>query len=158
MLTVSTLAAAALATGMGSAIVVQDQASLRAAPRDGAQQQASLWQGEVLEIRGERLDYLQVWDHKRERGGFIRAGDVRRVAMTEADAPALLAVLRFVQDTPGAEALGIGLAAAYLQAAPARTLAGAEGAQAFDALGGFADRLARRASAAAPAGLSLIHI
>ena len=29
-------------------------------------------------------------------------------------------------------------------------LAGAEGAQAFDALGGFADRLARRASAAAP--------
>src|SRR5256885_10985994 len=37
--------------------------------------------------------------------------------------PALLAVLRFVQDTPGAEALGIGLAAAYLQAAPARTLA-----------------------------------
>src|SRR5256885_17236291 len=62
--------------------------------------------------------------------------------------PALLAVLRFVQDTPGAEALGIGLAAAYLQAAPARTLAGAEGAQAFDALGGFADRLARRASAA----------
>lgn len=55
MLTVSTLAAAALVTGMGSAIVVQDQASLRAAPRDGAQQQASLWQGEVLEIRGERL-------------------------------------------------------------------------------------------------------
>lgn len=150
MLTVSTLAAAALATGMGSAIVVQDQASLRAAPRDGAQQQASLWQGEVLEIRGERLDYLQVWDHKRERGGFIRASDVRRVALTEADAPALLAVLRFVQDTPGAEALGIGLAAAYLQAAPARTLAGAEGAQAFDALGGFADRLARRASAAVP--------
>ncbi|MHC3434606.1 hypothetical protein [Delftia lacustris] len=150
MLTVSTLAAAALATGMGSAIVVQDQASLRAAPRDGAQQQASLWQGEVLEIRGERLDYLQVWDHKRERGGFIRASDVRRVALTEADAPALLAVLRFVQDTPGAEALGIGLAAAYLQAAPARTLAGAEGAQAFDALGGFAERLARRASAAVP--------
>ena len=50
----------------GSAIVVHDQASLRAAPRDGAQQQASLWQGEVLEVRDERLDYLQVWDHKRE--------------------------------------------------------------------------------------------
>ena len=76
----------------GSAIVVQDQASLRAAPRDGAQQQASLWQGEVLEVRGERLDYLQVWDHKRERGGFIRASDVRRVALTEAEGPALLAV------------------------------------------------------------------
>lgn len=96
------------AASLGSAIVVQDQASLRAAPRDGAQQQASLWQGEVLEVRGERLDYLQVWDHKRERGGFIRASDVRRVALTEAEGPALLAVMRFVQDTPGAEALGIG--------------------------------------------------
>lgn len=134
----------------GSAIVVQDQASLRAAPRDGAQQQASLWQGEVLEVRGERLDYLQVWDHKRERGGFIRASDVRRVAMTEAEGPALLAVMRFVQDTPGAEALGIGLIAAYLRAAPAKALAGMEGAQAFDALGTFADRLARRASVAVP--------
>ncbi|MFY3384000.1 hypothetical protein [Paracidovorax sp. MALMAid1276] len=135
---------------LGSAIVVQDQASLRAAPRDGALQQASLWQGEVLEVRGERLDYLQVWDHQRERGGFIRASDVRRVAMTEAEAPALLAVVRFVQDTPGAEALGIGLTAAYLQAASGKTLAGAEGAQAVDALGTFADRLARRASSAAP--------
>ncbi|CAB5659507.1 putative carboxyl-terminal-processing protease, deltaproteobacterial [Delftia tsuruhatensis] len=150
MITVSTLAVAAMAASMGSAIVVQDQASLRASPRDGAQQQASLWQGEVLEVRGERLDYLQVWDHKRERGGFIRASDVRRVDLTEAEAPALLAVLRFMQETPGAEALGIGLAAAYLQAAPAKALAGAEGVQAFDALGGFADRLARRASAAAP--------
>ena len=137
-------------SAQGSAIVVQDQASLRAAPRDGAQQQASLWQGEVLEVRGERLDYLQVWDHKRERGGFIRASDVRRVALTEAEGPALLAVMRFVQDTPGAEALGIGLTAAYLQAAPAKALAGMEGAQAFDALGTFADRLARRASVAVP--------
>jgi len=135
---------------LGSAIVVQDQASLRAAPRDGAQQQASLWQGEVLEVRGERLDYLQVWDHKRERGGFIRASDVRRMALTEAEGPALLAVLRFMQDTPGAEALGIGLTAAYLQAAPGQLLAGVEGAQAFDALGTFADRLARRASVAVP--------
>ncbi len=135
---------------LGSAIVVQDQASLRAAPRDGAQQQASLWQGEVLEVRGERLDYLQVWDHKRERGGFIRASDVGRMALTEAEGPALLAVLRFMQDTPGAEALGIGLTAAYLQAAPGQLLAGVEGAQAFDALGTFADRLARRASVAVP--------
>ena len=138
------------ASTLGSAIVVQDQASLRAAPRDGAQQQTVFWQGEVLEVRGERLDYLQVWDHKRERGGFIRASEVRRVALAEAEAPALLAVVRFVQDTPGAEALGIGLTAAYLQAAPAQALVGAEGAQAFDALGTFADRLARRASAAVP--------
>ena len=148
MITTSTIAAVAMAASMGSAIVVQDQTSLRAAPRDSAQQQSSLWQGEVLEVRGERLDYLQVWDHKRERGGFIRASDVRRVALTEAEGPALLAVLRFVQNTPGAEALGIGLTAAYLQAAPAQVLAGAEGAQALDALGTLADRLARRASPA----------
>ncbi len=35
MLTVSTLAAAARATGLGSALAVQDQASLRAAPPQG---------------------------------------------------------------------------------------------------------------------------
>ena len=150
MITTSTIAAVAMAASMGSAIVVQDQASLRAAPRDSAQQQSSLWQGEVLEVRGERLDYLQVWDHKRERGGFIRASDVRRVALTEAEGPALLAVLQFVQNTPGAEALGIGLTAAYLQATPAPVLAGEEGAQALDALGTLADRLARRASPAVP--------
>ena len=132
--------------GLGSAIVVQDQSSLRAAPRDSAQQQTVLWQGEVLEVRGERMDYLQVWDHKRERGGFIRASDVRRVSLAEADGPALLSVLRFVRDTPGAEALGIGLTAAYLQAAPVAALTGDQGAQAFDALGTLADRLARRAS------------
>ena len=137
----------AAAATLGSAIVVQDQSSLRAAPRDSAQQQTVLWQGEVLEVRGERMDYLQVWDHKRERGGFVRASDVRRVSLSEADGPALLSVLRFVRDTPGAEALGIGLTAAYLQAAPAAALAGEAGALAFDALGTFADRLARRASA-----------
>ena len=60
------------------AIVLRDQTSLRAAPRDSAQQQAVLWQGEVLEVRGERLDYLQVWDHRRERGGFVRASQVHR--------------------------------------------------------------------------------
>lgn len=150
MITTSTIAAVAMAASMGSAIVVQDQASLRAAPRDSAQQQSSLWQGEVLEVRGERLDYLQVWDHKRERGGFIRASEVRRLSLTENEGPALLAVLRFVQDTPGAEALGIGLTAAYLQAAPAQTLAGEEGPQALDALGTLADRLARRASPTVP--------
>ena len=148
MVATASVLAAYAGTTLGSAIVVQDQASLRAAPRDSAQQQSSLWQGEVLEVRGERLDYLQVWDHKRERGGFIRATDVRRVALTEAEAPALLSVLRFVRDTPGAEALGIGLTAAYLQAAPAKAVSGEEGAQAFDALGTLADRLARRASAA----------
>ena len=55
------------------AIVTQDQATLRAAPRDSAAQQAALWQGDALEIRGQRMDYLQVYDHRRERAGPSRA-------------------------------------------------------------------------------------
>ncbi len=128
------------------AIVIADQPSLRAAPRATAQQQAVLWQGEVLEVRGERLDYLQVYDHKRERGGFVHVSLVRRTSVNAAEAPELLSVIRFIRETPGAEALGIGLTAAYLKAAPAEALNGTAGIEAFDALGTFADRLARRAS------------
>ncbi|MFC5500281.1 hypothetical protein ACFPOE_22250 [Caenimonas terrae] len=145
----TTLAAVAVAATMQTAIVTSDQAALRAAPRDSAQQQAQLWQGEVLEVRGERLDYLQVYDHRRERAGFVRASQVRRSALAPADAPELLAVLRFVQERPGSEALGIGIAAAWLQAAPAEALNGSDGIAALDALGTMADRLARRASSGA---------
>ena len=131
------------------AIVIRDQTALRAAPRDAAQQQAQLWQGEVLEVRGERIDHLQVWDYRRERGGFVDASRVRRLALTPAEAPELLTVVRFVRDTPGAEALGIGFAAAYLKAAPSQALRGEGGAEAFDAIGTLADRLAQRASSGA---------
>ena len=137
------------ATPLHTAIVTSDQAALRAAPRDSAQQQAQLWQGEVLEVRGERLDYLQVYDHKRERAGFVRASQVRRTALAATESPELLSVLRFVSDRPGSEALGIGIAAAYIKAAPAEALNGQEGIAAFDALGTMADRLARRASSGA---------
>lgn len=138
--------AAAAAIALSAAIVTTDHAVLRAAPRDSAQQQAQLWQGELLEVRGERMDYLQVWDHRRERGGFVRASQVRRTALAAAEAPELLAVLRFVRETPGSESLGIGLAAAYLKAAPAEALRGEAGIEALDALGTLADRLAHRAS------------
>ena len=67
MMLLATSAAAALAA---VAIVTQDQTALRAAPRDSAAQQAVLWQGDALEVRGRRLDYLQVYDHRRERAGF----------------------------------------------------------------------------------------
>lgn len=146
------LASAVLAASLGTAIVATDQAVLRASPRDSAPAQAQLWQGELLEVRGERLDYLQVWDHARERGGYVRASQVRRTGLTPAEAPDLLAVLRFLREAPGAESLGIGLAAAYLQAAPAESLRGVAGADALDALGGFAERLAQRASEGVPAG------
>jgi hypothetical protein len=124
------------------AIVTQDQAALRAAPKESAQQQAVLWQGDSLEIRGEKQDFLQVYDHRRERAGYIRASQVRKVSLSPADAPELLSVVRFLRDTPGAESLGISYAAAYLKAAPAAAIT----AEPFDALGGMADRLARRAS------------
>jgi hypothetical protein len=56
-------------------------------------------------------------------------------------------VIRFLREMPGREALGIGFAAAYIQAAPAEVLRGPDGAEALDALGTFAERLARRSSA-----------
>lgn len=142
----ATVLAAAAAATLGSAIVGTDQAVLRAAPRESAPQQAQLWQGELLEVRGERLDYLQVWDHARERGGYVKASQVRRTALAASEAPDLLAVLRFLREAPGAESLGIGVAAAWLQAAPADAVRGPAGAEALDALGTFADRLAQRAS------------
>ncbi len=136
------LSMAAASTLAALAIVTQDQSALRASSRDTAAQQAVLWQGDALEIRGERMDYLQVYDHRRERAGYIRASQVRTTSLAEADAPALLSVLRFVRDTPGSEALGISYAAAYLKAAPAQEIT----AEPFDALGTMAERLARRAS------------
>jgi len=124
------------------AIVTQDPTALRAAPRASAPQQVQLWQGDALEIRGERLDYLQVYDHRRERAGYVRATQVRAIGLDAGDAPGLLAVLRFLRDTPGSEALGIAYAAAYLKAAPAAAI----DAEPFDALGSMAERLALRAS------------
>ena len=124
------------------AIVTQDNTSLRAAPRGTAAQQAALWQGDTLEVRGQRLDYLQVYDHRRERAGFVHISQVRQLPTAPQDAPELLAVVRFLKHNAGSEALGIGYTAAYLKAAPAASL----DAEVFDALGTLAERLARRAS------------
>jgi hypothetical protein len=142
------LAAAASQADPGIAIVARDEAPLRSAPRDSAPSHAVLWQGELLEVRGERMDYLQVYDYRRERGGFVHASQVRRAGLTAAEAPNLLAVVRFLRDRPGDEALGIGFAAAYIEAAPPEALAGASGVEALDALGTLAERLARRSSLA----------
>jgi hypothetical protein len=125
------------------AIVVQDRTALRAEARHSAVQHAELWSGDTLEVRGERLDYLQVYDHRRERAGFVRSSEVRRLSVAPEDAGELFAVVKFLRDSTGDESLGIGYFAAYLQAAPAKAI----GADAFDALGRLADRLAQRASA-----------
>ena len=138
----TTLAEAASTT----VIVMQDQAALRGAPRDSAPVQATLWRGEALEVRAERADYLQVWDHQRERGGYVHRGLVHAIGTSPADAAPLLSALRFIVDVPGAESLGLGLAAAYVQAAPSAVLAGPDGATALEAMGRLAERLADRAS------------
>jgi hypothetical protein len=130
-----------LATAILSlAIVAQDHAPLRVAARDTAQQEALLLQGEVLEVRGQRDEYLQVYDHRLERGGYVRAWQLRSLDTSREAAPALLSVTRFLRDTPGSEALGIAYAAAYLKAAPSEAI----DAESFDAIGTMAERLAAR--------------
>jgi len=124
------------------AIVTQDQTALRAAPQENAARHAMLTQGDNLEVRGVRGDYLQVYDHRRERAGYVRATQVGRYELGEKDAPRLRSVLEFLKDLPGQEALGIAHAAAFLKAAPARAI----DAGSLAALGGMADRLAARAS------------
>ena len=126
----STLAAALTVM----ALVTQDQTTLRAAPRDSAAQQAVLWQGDSLEIRGEKGDFLQVYDHRHERAGYVRASQVRRQSIKTEDAAELLSVVRLLRDTPGSEALGIGYVAAFLSAAPATSI----DSEIFDALGSMA--------------------
>lgn len=125
------------------AIVTQDQSALRSAPRESAPQQVVLTQGDSLEVRGQKGDYLQVYDHRHERAGYVRATQVRNQSLKPQDAPGLLAVVRFLRDTPGAEALGIAYTAAYLRAASPDDI----NTEAFDALGAMSERLARRASA-----------
>lgn len=136
---------AAAAGAAPLALVAQDGVPLRAAPRDAAPRQAQLAAGDALELRGAKLDHLQVYDHRRERAGWVRASQLRVLELDAAHAPELLAVLRFLRDAPGSEALGIAYAAAYLRAAPASAI----DAEPFDAIGTMADRLARRASARA---------
>jgi len=131
-----------LAATVALAIVTQDQLPLRAAPRESAQAQAVLWQGDALEVRATRGDFLQVYDHRRERAGYVRATRVRQVDLQPAAAPELLSVMRFLRDTPGAEALGISYGAAYLKAAAPQAI----DAEPFDAIGSMAERLAARAS------------
>jgi len=127
------------------ALVLQDAVPLRSGPKAQGAPLAALGQGELVELRGDRMDYLQVWDTARERGGYVRASALRPLKLSADEAPELLAIVRFLRDRPGSEALGLGFAAAYLKAAPAGTI----GPESFDAMGTMAERLAVRANAAA---------
>jgi hypothetical protein len=124
------------------AIVVQDRTPLRAGPSPRATELTTLWQGEVLEVRDERAGCLKVYNYRRERGGYVKSEAVRPIGLNASDAPALLAVLRFLRDGAGSEALGISYGAAYLKAAPS----GALTAEPLDAIARMAERLADAAS------------
>jgi hypothetical protein len=128
------------------AIVTQDQIPLRGSPEENAPRHAVLSHGDTLEVRGLKGDYLQVYDHRRERAGYILATQATQHELTPQAAPKLLAVTEFLMNQPGSEALGIAYGAAFLKAAPAEMI----GAEVFEALGTMADRLAWRASRTHP--------
>lgn len=128
------------------AVVTRDMAPLRAAPSTSAARSSVLWRGELLEVRGFRGDYAQVWDHHRERGGFVLREQLHPLQTSAEDVPGLQALLAFVSDQPGAETLGLALAAAVIQALPPQDLQGPAEAAVLDAIGRQADRLAERAS------------
>jgi hypothetical protein len=124
------------------AIVVLDHAALRGAPHSSATELTRLWQGDVLEVRGQHAGYLKVYDYHRERGGYLREDAARPVEFSETAAPELLTILRFLRETPGSEALGISYGAAYLKASPTQVTT----AEPFDAIAQMAERLADQAS------------
>ena len=125
------------------ALVAEDPAVLRNAPRDNAPAQATLWRGDWLEVRGESAGFLKVYDHRHERPGYVRPSQVRTYRVDESAAPELASVVRFLREANGYESLGIGAAALALRAAPA----GSDTSELLASIGGMADRLARRASA-----------
>jgi hypothetical protein len=131
-----------LALAATLAIVVQDHAALRAAPRSSATELTRLWQGDVLEIRGEHAGYLKVYDYRRERGGYLREDAIRPVELSETAAPRLVRGAALPAREPGSEALGISYGAAYLKAAPPRAMT----AEPFGAIAQMAERLADQAS------------
>jgi hypothetical protein len=126
--------------------LVSQDAPMRGAPRDSASLQAQMGRGEALEIRGERGDHWQVWDYRRERGGWLRKSGVLLLPRGEGASGELLSQLRLARQQWGTEGLGLGLAAAYIQVATPAELAGPAGADVMDAMGSFAERIADRAS------------
>lgn len=130
-------------------LVLQDGATLRIAPKEGSPEQARLIRGEALELRGERLDWLQVWDYRRERGGFVRRSQLLPLP---SDQPTLRAQLQLALPQEGQEGLALALASAFVQAAPAAELSSAAGAEVLDAIGQLGQRIAA-SSGARRAGL-----
>jgi hypothetical protein len=131
-----------LAVALVAAVIAGDRVVLRASPSRTAAQQAVLWRGDWLEVRGEQRGWLKVYDHRHERPGWVARPVARTIELDAPAAPALRAVVEFLRDTPGSESLGIAYAGLYMRVAPR----GGIDAPLLVALGTMADRLAHRAS------------
>jgi hypothetical protein len=121
------------------ALVADDGTHLRAAPRASSAIQATLSRGDWLEVRGEAPGFWKVYDHRRERPGYVRPSEVRLQGDGPEDVPALRAVIAFLRDAPSYEPLGIAYVALWQ-----RTGSQEGAAEVHDALGAMADRLAER--------------
>ncbi len=95
-----------------------------------------------MEVRGQGAGFLKVYDHRRERPGYLKPSQVRVYALDEATVPELRAIVRFLREAAGSESLGIAYAALALKAAPA----GQNPTEMLAAIGTMAERLAHRAS------------
>ncbi len=137
-----------LAVALVAAVIAGDHVVLRASPSRTAAQQAVLWRGDWLEVRGEQRGWLKVYDHRHERPGWVARPSARTVELDEPAAPALRAVVEFLRDAPGSESLGIAYAGLYMKVAPR----GGIDASLLVSLGTLADRLAHRASSEAADG------
>lgn len=126
-----------------AAIVLEDQVFLRVAPEEDAPHPVLLYRGDWLEVRGEVRGYLQVYDHRHERSGYVAASRVRSHVLQPQESARLRGALELLEHLPEQESLGIGYAALYSRAAPPEGLDAAF----LRALGVLSDRLARRASA-----------
>ncbi len=133
------------------ALVADDRVALRAAPRDTAAAQALLSRGDWLEVRGEVPGYLKVYDHRRERPGYVRAAAVR---LAPEDPAELRAIVRFLRGSVGPESLGIAYAALALRDGPSPEV--------YAAIGEMASRIAARADShrevAEAAGVKFVDV
>jgi hypothetical protein len=121
------------------ALVADERAILRAAPREASAAQAQLARGDWLEVRGELPGWLRVYDHRRERPGFVRPIQVR--VHDQLRGAELRAVVRFLRDAAGQESLGIAYAALWMKSGDSDSAA-----EVNDAVGVLAERLAQTLS------------
>ena len=73
-----------LAVALVAAVIAGDHVVLRASPSRTAAQQAVLWRGDWLEVRGEQRGWLKVYDHRHERPGWVARPAARVVTLDEA--------------------------------------------------------------------------